>query len=555
MSDSRSSPRWMPVLSCALVFCAFFLATVALQVWGGAYRNELGGHPDESAHYVTGLMVHDYLHELRPLHPLKYAQDYYEHYPKVALGHWPPFFYGLQAVWMTVCGTSRTSALALSAAITACLATLCWSILKPRYGWPTAVALGVLCVCMPLVVTATQSVMADVLIAALCLLAAILLGRYFDSGRALWSLAFGAVAAFALLTKSTGAPLALLPGLAVLFGRRWDVLRRPAFWASAVVVSVLCGPWYVLTWRMASNGLNPAGETVFDKLNKLGHIGRDAYVGFGPVILILAAVGLGRLLRRRDPVNGVSLCVLSLGPAVVLFILLTPLVTEQRYLLSVLPTLLLLAGAGLAQLTEIVPHAAGGLRNWLAPAAALAAFAATTFYVPEKTCRGYEQLAEFLQSHPEFNDSLIVINSDAVGEGMAIAELAESRPLQQRTVVRSSKLLRTSRWDNSDYQLLYDSPARVQEALTHAPIGIAVLDRGVPQKRLLPHNAQLEEAIKAHPNQWRQVAHFPGVRAGGGGEIEVYELIGHQQLPKHGLELDMRHSFDGGIRVEAGAGK
>jgi hypothetical protein len=38
-----------------------FAAVFALQLLDGAYVNELGGHPDEAAHYVTGRRVADYV--------------------------------------------------------------------------------------------------------------------------------------------------------------------------------------------------------------------------------------------------------------------------------------------------------------------------------------------------------------------------------------------------------------------------------------------------------------------------------------------------------------
>lgn len=54
-----------------LFFLLFFFIALLLSWNSGAFRAELSDNPGEPAHYVTGLMVHDY----------------------VALGHWPPFFY------------------------------------------------------------------------------------------------------------------------------------------------------------------------------------------------------------------------------------------------------------------------------------------------------------------------------------------------------------------------------------------------------------------------------------------------------------------------------
>ena len=77
----------------AALAITIFAVVVALQWTHGAYQAEFGAHPDEAAHYVTGLMIRDYIAAGMPGHPMAYTQNYYNHYPKVALGNWPPLFY------------------------------------------------------------------------------------------------------------------------------------------------------------------------------------------------------------------------------------------------------------------------------------------------------------------------------------------------------------------------------------------------------------------------------------------------------------------------------
>jgi hypothetical protein len=67
---------------------------VTLQALGGAYASGFGGYPDEPAHLVTSLMVRDFTAGLDFRHAWQFAQQYYLHYPKVAIGVWPPVFYG-----------------------------------------------------------------------------------------------------------------------------------------------------------------------------------------------------------------------------------------------------------------------------------------------------------------------------------------------------------------------------------------------------------------------------------------------------------------------------
>src|ERR1700730_1585230 len=102
-----------------MAVASLFLALIVVLQWlGGAYRTEFAGYPDEGAHYVTGLMVHDYIvrHHFDSFQA--FAENYYLHYPKVAIGHWPPFFYVVEAAWMLVFPVSRSSMLLLMALLT-----------------------------------------------------------------------------------------------------------------------------------------------------------------------------------------------------------------------------------------------------------------------------------------------------------------------------------------------------------------------------------------------------------------------------------------------------
>ena len=71
------------------------LASVAL-AWltGGLTGSFLG--PDESAHYVNTLFIADWLRAGLPA-PMAFARDFYVHYPKLSIGHWPPGWYALLA--------------------------------------------------------------------------------------------------------------------------------------------------------------------------------------------------------------------------------------------------------------------------------------------------------------------------------------------------------------------------------------------------------------------------------------------------------------------------
>src|SRR5947207_10152479 len=89
------------------------LALVTIQWAGGAWNAEFDGDPDESAQFVSGRMIWEYLTSFPRENPVAWAKQYYLHYPKVAIGHWPPGYHLAEAVWPLIFGSSRRSAMGL----------------------------------------------------------------------------------------------------------------------------------------------------------------------------------------------------------------------------------------------------------------------------------------------------------------------------------------------------------------------------------------------------------------------------------------------------------
>src|SRR5690242_14747062 len=134
----------IPLVRMTLLLLFVFAWIVYLQWMGGGYSAEFIGYPDESAHYVTGLMVHDYLISHDLFSPLEFAQRFEDHYPKVAIGHWPPVFYGLQAVWMMLFSASRGSMMLFMATVAALISAYLAIWLYKEFGWAEAIIGAVL---------------------------------------------------------------------------------------------------------------------------------------------------------------------------------------------------------------------------------------------------------------------------------------------------------------------------------------------------------------------------------------------------------------------------
>ena len=171
-------------------------------------------------------MVRDYIAQGFPSSPTAFAQNYYAHYPKVGLGHWPPAFYIVEALWMLVFGDSIASVLALMAAITALISATIFHLAFEEWRSPVAgLACGSVFLLLPVAQQYTSTVMVDTGLALLVLWAAIRWGRFLSSGRTRDVVWFGSLASLAILTKGDGVELGLLPPISILLTRRFAILR------------------------------------------------------------------------------------------------------------------------------------------------------------------------------------------------------------------------------------------------------------------------------------------------------------------------------------------
>jgi 4-amino-4-deoxy-L-arabinose transferase-like glycosyltransferase len=103
---------------------------------------------------------------------MRFAENYYLHYPKVAIGHWPPVFYLIQGMWTLLFSTSRASVMVFVAVLAALIALTLYRILEAEFGGLLALAAGLVFLAISTVQAQTGMVMADIPVALFSLLAA-----------------------------------------------------------------------------------------------------------------------------------------------------------------------------------------------------------------------------------------------------------------------------------------------------------------------------------------------------------------------------------------------
>jgi hypothetical protein len=516
----------------AAVLLAFLALAVGLQIASGAYHAEFNGYPDEPAHYVTSLMVRDYVTAPKPLAPMQFAVNFYDHYPKVAFGHWPPFFYVVQALWMILFSPSRVSVLWELAFTTALLAyavyaeTRRW--LGGKFGWAAGVLAGVLTVCLPLVQTYTDEEMSETLLTLLCFWSATSFVRYVDSERWQDNLRFAIFFSLAVLTKGNGWLLALLAPLALLFSGKLRLFLRRSFWLPMLLVAALCIPWQVLTMQVAERGwVGGSGPNVPYMLSALGPFLRIFVAIIGPIPSLLVLVGICAALlpvRFRKPVPAGPAVMLALILAVWIFHSLVPAGIEDRKAVIAVPALILFLFAGGAWVADHLPLG-GNLAMWRGALVAIAAgliFCVQTFAIPHQRHYGYTEAAHFITSDPRLHGATVLVSSESGGEGLLISEIAMDEPRPSRVILRATKTLAHVDWNGWNYQSLFSTPSEVTKYLEQRGVQLVVLDTFAPQEHFV-HNDLLRGAAQ-NSGRMHLLATFPAGSPAASGQVEVFEF-------------------------------
>lgn len=497
---------------------AFFGATVILQLLSGAYRAEFAGYPDESAHYVTSLMVRDFIASGDYTEPMKFANDYYAHYPKVALGHWPPVFYALGGTWMLLFSPSRISVLIGLALLTTLLAWMTSTAVKQKFGWAAGALAGFLLICLPLVQRYSDEVMAESLLTIFSFAAALCFAKYMETERWQDSARFGLFASLAILTKGNGWDLAIVPPVAILLTRQFGLLRKWTFWLPVLIVAALCIPWQWTTMSMAHKGWdggdNPSWAYTLHALKDYTVVFVNL-LGWGltPLILLGMAVTIVAPFSKKN-VAPMWASLFALIPAAWIFHSIVPAGVEDRKMIIAIPAMILFLFAGGSWLSQRL--------RWnpaIVAAAAILIFSVQEFYIPSEVHYGYMEAARYIRQRSEFQNAKILISSERDGEGMLVSELAmdeKKRPSHQ--ILRATKVLSRTDWDGNVFACLYQTPSALLDYLHQTGVRLVVSDT-LPPFAPFQHQRVLVEAVQKYPGQLQLIASFKGDTKGA---VNVY---------------------------------
>jgi hypothetical protein len=490
-APATKRPAWVSVV---IVFVAFLLLVWLVQQHAGAPTAAFGAFPDEPAHFVGGLLFHDYLNSPSRNHPINFVSDYHLHLPYFALGVWPPFFYLIEGVWMEAFGDRRGAILWLIALIAAGLAVMLYRILQKQCGTPTAVAGGAMLLLVPIVQWSECIVMADLICSLFAMAAIIYFARFMDSRRWADSVLFGVFAGLALLTKNSTYFLAFIPVIVILAARRWDLLRVPALYIGPVVVAAFYLPWLLISRPFLLLGIHGLDLPGFWGIQRDYLVTLWREMSF---LLLLAAGGASFLIASKRPVRPIAMCMLAVIPAISIGILVGRVPVQDRLLIVSYAAVIYLA-------CEFVVRLAG---SWKRPAvmlACLAVFAVLNWgQFSKPPVNHIHGTVAFLQARDGDVPGAILAPSN--GEGPWIAEFAQTelkRPL--RVILRPTKLFGEEDWNGSNWHPYFNSAAEIDAFFQRTPVKYCILAPSGAGRRY-PHDSLLESEVAGNPAAWHLI--------------------------------------------------
>ncbi len=512
-----SRDRWFPWVAMALALLVFG----GVQAAGGAYAAEFDGAPDESSHFMTGLMIRDYMVQWPRGNPVAWAGQYYLHYPKVAFGQWPPLFHLTEAVLWLFLPPSRISGMLLVGLLgwlaAVCFYRLARSIVPPL----AALAVAGVLVATPVFQASASQQMTELLILFFGLLLMDSLVRFLRTGAAIAFAEAGLWCGLGLLVHGTGICLVPACFLAVLPGGRWRriPIRTWAWYVAFIFLGLL---WYPF---QASSNLSWAGvgrnvPLHFDLLLSLAGIG----------MAVLAGLGILTLFRTFEPVAVVSaaMVVSLVGVAYVLRA-----IREPRHFILALPALLLLSLAFVRFVVESLPPPFRTAGVLLCAVAGLTGFPWSRY---RQEPVGYQALARQIRQPAR----MLVSSRTGWEEGpWIVAEsLRENRPAS--VIMRATKILARSTWNGGNYQLLAATPRAVEAILGSLGVETIIVDEHSVEKRPDPHHEVLRATLAGN-SEWSE--------CGRSADLFAYCRNQPARVRREPLRLDLRWS-SGPVIVE-----
>jgi hypothetical protein len=531
-----------------LLLCGLLLLALALVYLAAYQRGEPFYNNDETRHVMTGVYFKDLLRDFPLTHARDYTVNYYLQYPALGLLVWPPLFYFMEGLLMSIFGTSLVvpKALVCFFALMACVYLF---RLVSRTHDRNRAALSVLILGLaPLVFELSHYVMLEVPTLALSLAATYHFVSYLEDARQRDLLFAALFSALSALTRFDA--IYLLPLFLILLAarRRWELLKRGEVLIAAALALALVAPFYLLSasgigwmhFKFVTETLSP-DDPAFLSLSRLFFYPSRLPLQLGVIALIPEIVGL--ICSLRDGRRAASWIYLAIVVAV--YVTFTPMgELQSRHAVYWIPAFAFFAADGVARII-------GWLRmqKLYVPLAAcvLLSLVWSTLAQPLKFVRGYEEAARYVATNSATSPFCLFVGTL---NGNFIYQMRRQDPERRLWILRADKLL---------FSILivpgieYRQPAESEEGILDAifkydPEFIVVEGTSPPSSGSLEDEMRIrfEQQVKTiignHPERFRLEktisveSNEPGYQ---GMQLKVFRNILRNENPERRLEVDL----------------
>lgn len=503
----QSTETSIGVIKLTLIALVFFFEAILFQWVNGALDNEYTGFPDEAAHYVSSLLVSDYIVNGELEHPLYYAKEYYYHYPKVAIGHWPPVMYGLLGLWLIIFGTSRISAMCFMAATTAALATTVYYIGKKHLNKFSALFAPLLLISIPLIQEMGSVVMLEQMVTLLTVISSVFLASFLTTGRAIPGILFALFAATAILTRGTAWSIGLMPIIIMIIAWRFEMLKKPILWVSACIVLVLCLPWYIAMPSVNAGAFS--GGSLFSmeySLHAAPWFAMSTYLEIGFAITLLFILGVWAKIITpiisNEKMELIWPTLLAIVLSIYIMHVVIPADEAIRYMTTGIPSIILFAFAGLEWVLNKINL---NKQSPIIYSVLLAAYIVPQLNNSNQSTEGYVPAYNAAIKQIDSNQKSVLIASDVFGEGSVIAHASSQDDGLNNAVLRASKLLVSEDWIGRGTVNKYKNKQDLANILSEIPVDAIIIDKAVSDFRKRNYHSDLESLMQSDIENWQLV--------------------------------------------------
>lgn len=485
---------------------------VALAILAGAMislhalNSGLSGS-DEGSHFLNGYLIWSYLTEAIGQNPLTYATDFYTHYPKISIGHWPPLYYIFLASLFSILPHASFPFMLVNLVVAALPALLVARVVRQILGLPWSVLAAITYILIPITLNNTVYLMLDQALACLCLLAALQWSAYAKKPTLQRGLAYAVITATAILVKGNGWVLGVFPFFHIALTGHWRIFFNWRTYVSGALALSFVGVWTVVTFKISSDGFNYAWGGEYFILATTTFLAA-LYSNLGFVGVIAAFVGIAGSLSAKEwpELLEIGRTGLAMVLATLLFHSVVPVDLDQRYMSSAIPFLAIFMAVGVWVCARRWQPLIS--RPWLVLPVAIAMFSIPGLFFlqnrPDRFDMRMDLVAAQLTDQP--GGGVVVIDGSPGAEGALTAEVVLRDLGRKSYVVRSSQLLAKSDFMGKRYALRVDTPEAVLSLLNDISSSAVVVVEGPLIKPHFVHSALLLSALQhpASPFQLKQ---------------------------------------------------